>query len=145
MAAPGQHFGFSGGLEVEGARETRKKLRDLEDGLKDLKAAHKEAAEVVAKHAAFLVPVRKGRLKATIRAAGTQREGVVRAGMARVPYAGPIHFGWPSRPNKAKGWRGGPIRPQPFIYEALDQRIAQVLNVYEDRVERLIRQADLDR
>lgn len=144
-SGPLAHSGFSGGIEVEGAKETRRKLRDLEGGLKDLKAAHKEAAELVAKQAAFLVPVRKGRLQASIRASGTQREGVVRAGTARVPYAGPIHFGWPTRPNKQRGWRGGPIRPQPFIYDAMDRRIGEVLRVYEDRVEELIRRADLDR
>lgn len=125
-------------VQIEGAREFRRALKRAAGDLNDLKATHKRAAEIVATQAKFLVPERTGRLKATIRASGTQRAAFVRAGTARVPYAAPIHFGWPSRPNKGRGWRGGPIRPQPFIYDAMDKRIGEVVAVYERRVSDII-------
>jgi hypothetical protein len=56
----------------------------------------------------------------------------VTAGSRSVPYAGPIHFGWP-RHN---------IKPQPFLYDAADRRINDVVNVYEKRVDALVTRLD---
>ena len=67
-----------------------------------------------------------GALKASVRAGASSRAGVVRAGKKLVPYAGPIHYGWPSRPNNEKGWRGGPIPPKEFLWDAMDERRAEV-------------------
>lgn len=115
-----------------------------DDARTELKSAHLEAALIVARQAQYEVPRRSGRLATTIRAQATQTRGNVKAGRARVPYAGPVHFGWPTRPNPAKGWRGGPIRPQPFVYEAADRRIGQVVDAYNGRLTQIIRQHDLD-
>jgi hypothetical protein len=52
----------------------------------------------------------------------------VKAGGRLVPYAGPIHFGWP-RHN---------IAPNPFIYDALDDRKAEVIDKYEAHIEALV-------
>lgn len=121
-------------------REIRKAMKDLSDSSKsDMKATHRSVAEIVARQARYEVPVRTGRLRNTIRTRSTLTQGRVVAGMARVPYAGPIHFGWPTRPDPSKGWRGGPIRPQPFIYEAADRRIDEVVDAYEQRIGELIR------
>ena len=109
-------------VEAEGMRELRKKLRRMDNGMDNLKGLHLDLAEIVADRAEALAPVRTGRLKQTIRAAGTQTAGRVRAGYKRIPYAGPVHFGWATRPNAAKGWRGGPIHPNPFLYDARDER-----------------------
>ena len=110
-------------VEIKGLKELNKALRQAadEDLKKEIKAAHLEAAKAVADQAKFEIPVRSGRLRDSIRATGTLKGGLVRAGSARVPYAGPIHFGWKARN----------IRPQPFIYEALDKRIGDVLAAYE--------------
>lgn len=94
---------------------------DNKAAMGDLKSIHKDAADVVLDKALALVPVRSGRLKNTLRSAATQRSGRVRAGFKRVPYAGPIHFGWPERH----------ISPQPFLYDALDWRRAEVIQTYE--------------
>ena len=120
-------------IEVEGAKQLARAFRQVEGGLADLKAVHKDAAEIVATQARFEVPVRSGLLKSTIRSAGQARAGVVRAGFARVPYAGVIHFGWPRRN----------ISPQPFLYDALDERTGEVLGKYKDNVDRLIRKHGL--
>lgn len=118
-----------GKSEIEGLREVQKALRDLSDDLKDeMKATHKKAAEIVVDGAKRIAPVRTGRLAASIRAAAVRTGGRVRVGSSSVPYAGPIHFGWPARR----------IKPQPFIYDALDPRRGEVAAIYADRINDLI-------
>ena len=52
---------------------------------------------------------------------------VKKVGKKKVPYAGPIHFGW-GRRN---------IHPQPFLYEALDKRRDEVLDAFALNVQKL--------
>ena len=120
-------------VRVEGGRELRRALKNVADGTKQLKSVHADAAHVVELRAAVLVPKLTGTLGGSLRSSGTQRGGVVRAGRASVPWAGPIHFGWPSRG----------IAPQPFLYDALDERIDEVVDLYETRVKKLIRKNGL--
>lgn len=94
----------------------------------ELREANKAAAEVVAAEARGRVPRRSGRLAKSIRATGGVRVAAVRAGGARMPYAGPIHFGWPAHN----------IRPQPFLYDAADDRRTEVIAVYEKNIADLI-------
>ncbi|HEY7821973.1 MAG TPA: hypothetical protein VIG24_04025 [Acidimicrobiia bacterium] len=125
-------------LELVGYRQLKKELRQLGDeAVASLKQTNKEAADLVADTARPDIPVRSGRLKGTLRTTGTMRGGVVRMGRKAVPYAGPIHFGWPNRPNQAKGWRGGPIAPNPFLYEAMDERVQDVMDLYSKYLETL--------
>lgn len=119
-------------VEIDGLAEIRKAMQQASQDLGELKRWNKRAADVVAERAEDLAPVRTGNLRDTIRAAGQASWGVVRAGnRGDVPYAAPIHFGWHTRPNEAKGWRGGPISPQPFLYDALDDRRDEVMETYE--------------
>lgn len=114
----------SGGFKVDGLKELQKEIRKTEDVelKKRLRLANKEAAQVVADQAKVEVPRRSGRLARSIGTQATQTSAFVKAGTAaRVPYAGPIHFGWPKRN----------IRPQPFLYEAMDKRIGEVRKAYE--------------
>ena len=125
-------------LELVGYRQLKKELRQLGDeAVASLKQTNKEAADLVADTARPDIPVRSGRLKGTLRTTGTMRGGVVRMGRKAVPYAGPVHFGWPNRPNQAKGWRGGPIAPNPFLYEAMDERVQDVMDLYSKYLETL--------
>lgn len=121
-------------IKVDGARDLRRALKAVDGGITDLKRAHADAAEVVEQRASELVPVLDGILDSSIRSAGQAAGGIVRAGSASVRYAGPIHFGWPARG----------IAPQPFLYDALDDRANQVLEVYEDRVGQVIRKHGLN-
>jgi hypothetical protein len=130
-------------VKALGMRELRKNLSMLDDDFEDLKELHLDLAKMVADRAEALAPVRTGGLKETIRASGTKTAGRVRAGFKRVPYAGPVHFGWPTRPNDAKGWLGGPIEPKPFLYDALDQRYNQVFEAYFRGVKKIQRKAGL--
>lgn len=121
-------------VQVVGLRELRSALRKMEgDAVDKLAEAHEASARIVADAARPRVPVVTGALKDTVRHSGTKTGGVVRSGYKRVPYAGPIHFGWPSRS----------IRAQPFFYEAMDRREEQVIQQFEKHVERIRRRAGL--
>lgn len=122
-------------IQIEGLKETQAALRAVSDDLKkEMKPTHLQAAEIIVEGSKKYVPVRSGRLSSSIRAFATQTGGRVRVGSAATPYAGPIHFGWPARR----------IKPQPFIYDAMDERRQQVLNVYAERISRIIVRYDLD-
>lgn len=138
MASSGT-YGFrvegQGRLEIDGLREALRDIRRLgDDARDDMKDTHRKAGEIVAAVARGIAPVRTGRLASTIISAPTQRQGRVRVGRGQsIPYAGPIHFGWPARR----------IKPQPFIYDALDQRADEVRRVYETRIGELITRHNL--
>ena len=137
------------GVRVVGLKQFNKTLRGLgDDAINDIKQAHAASAKIVEDAARPKIPVHgsvsvisgipywrqpshsSGQMRSTLRSSGTRRGGFVRAGKKLVPYAGPVHFGWPSRPDAAKGWQGGPIRPNPFLFSALDQRREQVADAF---------------
>ncbi len=126
---------LGGQLEIEGLRDVQKAMRSFsDDSRNDMKETHRKAGQIVVDGAARYVPVRSGALLASLRSAPTQRQGRVRVGSAAVPYAGPIHFGWPARK----------IKPNPFIYEVLDDRRQEVYAIYAQRISELIYKYDLD-
>jgi hypothetical protein len=49
-----------------------------------------------------------------------------------VPYANVIHFGW-AKHN---------IRPQPFLYDALDSRADDIARRWADELDRIVRKVD---
>ena len=109
-------------------------VRDLDkaarkDARKAAKDASKAAAEVVVPEAKKLARELDGHLRGSIKAGATQKKGgYVKAGTpARVPYAGVQHFGWP-----AHG-----ITPDPFIYDAMDSRISEVVAAYQKKFNEL--------
>lgn len=123
MAAP------TARIQVTGAKELRRALKRMDADLKDLTRINKSAAEIVARTARERAPVLTGRLRNTIKVGATRTRGTVSAGnRGNVPYAGPIHFGWPQRN----------ISPQPFIYDALDERRSEVVELYQTRVADLV-------
>ena len=145
------------GVHVVGLKEFTRDVKKLGDAaVNDLKAAHEAAAKIVYEAAKPKAPVHgsvsvisskpywqkpghaAGNMAKTLRYSGTQRGGFVRAGKKLVPYAGPVHFGWPSRPNIANRWFGGPIKPNPFLFEALDERREEVARAFERYIDALI-------
>lgn len=132
-------FGYRLGSEsqreqIVGLREVQMNLAKLgSDAKNDMKPAHKKAAEIVVAGARRFVPIQTGALRDSLRAIARQKAGVVRVGSASVPYAGPIHFGWPARR----------IRPNPFIYDALDERRSEVVRLYDERMREVIKKHGL--
>lgn len=115
-------------VTVDGARQLRRALAGTATGLDDLKAAHGDAARTVADTAQPATPWRTGRLAGTVRASGTKTAAVVRAGSAAVPYAGPIHYGWPARG----------IVGRPWISIAADRTSDRWTAVYAAAVDRIL-------
>lgn len=116
-------------VELVGERQLRASLRRAGDDLSDLKAAHAAAARVVEPVARTAAPVRSGTLAGTVRSSGTKTAAIVRAGYASVPYAGPIHWGWPKRN----------ISPNRFVWDAARRTQTRWLVVYRTAVDRIIR------
>src|SRR5215207_1415950 len=104
-------------VRLEGIDDLRRALKRAGASLADLKDANERAGRLVATEASDLAPRRTGRLVQSIRPARQVAKAVVRAGGVGVPYAGPIHFGWPAHN----------IEPQPFLYDAIDRRRADVI------------------
>jgi len=115
-------------VEVDGLRTLRRSLKAAGLSLQDLKDAHNEVAQLVVRAAAPHAPRRSGALVATDRGSGTQTAAVVRAGRAAVPYAGPIHWGWPARG----------IRAQPWLYDAAVDSREQWTGTYLRALQQII-------
>ena len=111
-------------LKVEGAARLRRTLKAAGVDLSNLTDAHREAAALVTSRARGTAPRRSGALAGSVRGSGTKTQAVVRAGGARLPYAGPIHWGWPSRG----------IEPQPWITEAAQATEPQWFGIYDQAV-----------
>lgn len=136
-------FGFrledrQGKEGIDGLRELQRALRNVSDDAKlEMKPTHLAAAELVAEDARKRAPVRSGRLRNSIVGRAVQTGGRVRIGFGGGPaslYAGPIHFGWPARR----------IRPQPFVYDALDPKRPDLVRLYEQRIDELTKKYDLN-
>ncbi len=107
-------------------------LRRTEIELGELKAVNKDSAQIVLGTAKAEANRASGALIKSGRASGTKKAGVVRFGSAKVRHAGPAHFGDFDREQ------GGFIRPNPFLYDAIDRRADDVVRRYEQFVERTI-------
>lgn len=120
------------GIEVEGGPQLQRAFKKLGDRADDLKGLHGDIGEMVADTAESLVPVESGELQESISSSSRKTGATVLAGRRSVPYAGPIHF----------GWRARNIEPQPFLYDALDDRRDDIVRRYNDGIDDLVRRFD---
>ena len=120
---------FANGKTMSGAKFRQQLEAVGEEANEDLKKANLEGVEQVLAEALRRVPVRSGKLKATIKGSASKVRGTIRAGTkAKTIYAWPIHFGWAARN----------ITPNPFLYEALDDRRDEVKEAYETQIAAII-------
>jgi hypothetical protein len=105
----------------------RAKLQQMGIELTDFKTINRLIAENVMGEAKGRAPVDDGTLRGDIRGGASKTRAYVSVGRKKIPYAGPIHFGWPARN----------IEAQPFLYEAMDARADEVQKVYAKRVDEL--------
>lgn len=117
-------------IEVKGSAQLARTLRKAGADMKDLRAVNQKAAASILPTAKAETPVRSGHLKRSVRAGATQRAGVLRAGTAAIPYAGPVHWGWPSRRIKA----------HPFLVEAAKATEPTWVGIYETEIKKLLEQ-----
>ena len=115
-------------VEVDGAKELRRTLKKAGADMSDFTAANKSAATIASAAAAARAPRRSGALAASVRSGASRTQGVIRAGGARVPYAGPIHWGWAARH----------IRANPFATTAASDTEPQWVPIYLARLEIII-------
>ncbi len=108
-------------VSVTGLKEAVKSFSKVHpEVVAAIKAVNLAAAKRVASLAEQKAPRVSGKLAGNIRAGATKFAASVRVGGASVPYAAPIHWGWPSRN----------IAPKKFLYEALDEVRPQVVLEY---------------
>jgi phage gpG-like protein len=117
-------------VRVEGAKNLRRTLRKAGKDLSELKAAHKEAANIAAAAGRGKAPNVSGALAATVRGSGTNTAAIVRAGRASVPYAQVIHWGWP----------GHNIAANPFLTEAAQETEPTWFAVYTEAFDNALNQ-----
>lgn len=130
------------GIQVEGARELRRQLKAAGDDLTEMKAIHHKVGSLVANTSKILAPRSPDstHIAETTRASQTKTAAVVKVGGAKFPYANPIHWGWFTRPNPAKGWRGGAIKPRFWVSRAAAQTEPEWFRIYEDYVNKTLDQ-----
>lgn len=115
-------------VTVEGFPALRRQLRAFVGDVEDLKAANAAVAAYVATAAAARAPKRSGRLAGSVRGNRAVGRAQVKGGGARVPYAGPIHWGWPARG----------ITARPFVSEAAQATEPTWLPLYEAAIRRAV-------
>lgn len=125
-------------MALGGVGDLLNDLKRLEGDIVQRKEVHADAAEPVldeARSNANRGPT--GKLRSSGRVTPRAGGATVRFGRKTIPWAGPVHFGHFNREQ------GGFVRPNPFLYDAADDRIDEVIARYEASVARLIRQNGL--
>ena len=117
------------GFQVQGLSQVVRALKALGLDVDDLKGAFGEIASEGAQAAARHAPKRSGRLAGDIRGNRAQSKAVVTAGRARIPYAGPINYGWPARNIAASG----------FMQKADEEMQPKAVQRLEDEINKQIR------
>lgn len=122
-------------VKVEGLRETVAAMKKLEGGLDDLKDTNAALGNEIASRASALAPRRTGNLASTIKANRAAKKVSIKAGSAKVPYAGVIEYGWNARN----------IEPQSYLRKAAFENREFIVQKYEEGIKDVIRKYDFDR
>lgn len=101
-------------VRIKGLRKTLRHLEQSGADAQDMRDLMFDLGSIVVK--AAQPPEVSGTLGATVRAGRGKTKAVVRAGGAKAPYAGVVHYGWPARG----------ITAQPFLTDALQRNRAHV-------------------
>jgi hypothetical protein len=119
-------------VRVEGLGPFIRAMREAQVDLDELKDATQKAGTIVLNAATGRAPRRTGALAGSGRASRVARRSVVRFGSAKVPYAGPIHWGWPRRR----------IAAQPFALDAARATEPIWLGAFSRDLERIVGQVE---
>jgi hypothetical protein len=115
-------------VQIEGLSALVRALKQAEADLDDLKNANQAAGRIVLDAARPAAPHRTGTLAASGRANRAAKKANVLFGSARVPWANPIHWGWPAHH----------IAAQPFVTTAAAQTQPEWLGAYERDVQAVL-------
>jgi HK97 gp10 family phage protein len=111
--------------KVLGVDELTSTMHKAGEALAAMDSAHGKASAMIASAAAAAAPRRSGRLASSVRAGKGGGKGTVDVTAA---YAGPIHWGWPSRH----------IDPQPFAMNAARATEPQWIKFYEEETQKAL-------
>ncbi len=119
------------GVRVTGlktmARDARKTQIRLDRGIK--KANRKSVQRALVPRVKARAPKRSGRLEGSVRGRATaSRAQIIVGSNVRVPYAGPINFGWFARN----------IQPQEFIYSGIVAGNDDMLEIYTEEINKAV-------
>lgn len=116
-------------VRVVNGRQLRSELRRAAGNLDDLKDANARAAALVAREAGPAAPRRTGRLASTVRGNRAAGRATVTVGSAAVPYARPIHWGWPARGIEADPWVADTaVRTEPVWLDYYQHDVQTILD-----------------
>lgn len=119
-------------VTAEGLNERQAALTEVMAEIRaGMVEASKEVVDLVVPRIKEAAPRRSGRLGESTRGTAQPNTATIRVGDSSTPYAAPIVYGWPSRPNRQKRWRGGPIPPNPYPYDTLGQEGENIRARYE--------------
>lgn len=137
--AAGSHLGGSlmaaEQITVKGLRQLRTQMRKAGMDMADMKEANGTVASIVAAAARAGAPRATGRLSGTVRGNRVASGASVRAGSASVPYANPIHWGWPRRN----------IAPNPWVSRAAQSTESAWREVYARAVDDILSKIEGER
>lgn len=128
-------------VKVDGLDELRRDLGRVNPELrKELRTIHKSISEMVVRAALPNVPVKTGKLRASVKAQATQKAAYGKAGSpVRVPYAAAIHWGeGAGNVGGGSSRRNRNIPGRPFLWNAADQTINRAVREYEDQIQDLL-------
>jgi hypothetical protein len=91
-------------FDIEGLARLQRTLKEAGKDGRDLREAGQAATQVVLAEARRTVPRRTGALAKSQRRAVAKTRASVLAGRTAVPYANPIHWGWPDRGIRSTEW-----------------------------------------
>jgi len=116
-------------VSVKGLREVTRSFKQYEGAVDDLKTANAAISSKVAQSAVATTPKLTGRLASTVKGNRAVQRVQIKAGGARVPYAGVIEYGWPARN----------IEAQPFLRRAAWANKDYVIQQYSSNLESIKR------
>lgn len=123
---------ISSEARVEGLGKLRRTLKKAGGDVSELRAANLRAAQIILPIAQALAPRTTGRLAASMRATATPRAGSVKTGRKALPYAGPIHWGWPARNIKPNPWVASAAQDNEQLWiEAYVKHVSEAIDQVE--------------
>lgn len=120
-------------VQVKGLRETVRSLERLGTEVQDLKDAFKRIGNIVVKEAQARAPKLSGALAGSIKASNTKNKSNIRAGSAKVVYAGVQNWGWPAHS----------ITGMHYLDGAAAAKRQEVVHALDEELGSLIRKLDL--
>lgn len=122
----------SSSVQIAGLRETVRSLEQFGVTAQDLKDAFSKIGALVAGDAKAITPTLSGALANSIKPSKTKNRSDVRAGSARVPYAGVINYG---------GYNN--IEAVRFLNRAVESNQEKAMRLIDDELGDLIAKYDL--